>query len=241
MTDETPPREPRFIDAMPRPLLVLFAILCVAALAVTAILMVRPTTATVALQDRRPAPAGDFTHDVGLIVPAPLPRAIPTLPAACPAVETTKIVAGGDGVLRIRAVLKEVCRLAAGGVPADVTAAIPGLRDATIRFGGFDRTGAESTTDLRARTIWLNIKFALRKTRIESIVPVVLHEAWHLTSARTPVTAGQELAARHVEDDTCGLVLPESAWPRWCHDARALARMPSSRAIALLVSSGYSS
>ena len=149
------------------------------------------------------------------------------------------MVAGGDGVVRLRTALKQICGLAAGGVALEVTEAIAGLDGATLRFGGFDVTGAESTADFTTRTVWLNIKFGLRKTPVVELVPVILHEAWHLARATSEVTAAEELGARRAEVEGCRQVIPVPKWPRWCRDADDLTRIPRENAEKLLVSAGY--
>jgi hypothetical protein len=244
--EETPePRkrgEPglRFIDAMPRPLLIMLLVAGAVAIAASVIVIVSPPKfSTVSVQSRRPPPRGSLTHDVGRIVPGPLPSHVPTFTPPCSAVSSTKLVAGGPGVERLRAVLAQICSLAHGGVPAEVTKAIGGLRGATIRYAGFGRSGVESTADLKAKIIWVNIKFSQQRLPVEQLAPVVLHEGWHLAHAADPVTAEQELGARGTEVATCRQLIQISKWPRWCSDARALTEIPQSQAIDLLVSAGY--
>ncbi|MFA5890340.1 MAG: hypothetical protein WDA27_05245 [Actinomycetota bacterium] len=239
MSDKPRTGSVRLMDAMPRPLLVVFLAFSVAALAAVVVLMLRPVAGGVALQDRRPPPRGDFSHGVGSLAPAPVPSVVPTLSPACSAVSGTRLVAGGDGVLRLRSALKEICGFAAGGVAVEVTEAIAGLDGATLRFGGFDVTGAESTADFTTRTVWLNIKFGLRRTPVVELVPVILHDAWHLARASSEVTAEEELGARRAEVEACRQVIPISKWPRWCEDADDLTRLPREDALRLLVSAGY--
>jgi hypothetical protein len=245
MEDRPAPRkrgEPglRFIDAMPRPLLVLLLVAGVVAIAASVIVILRPPKFnTVAVQDRRPPPRGSLTHDVGRIVPGPLPSQVPSVTPPCPAVSGTHIMAGGPGVQRLRAVMVQICSLSRGGVPADVTTAIAGLKGATIRYAGFGRPGVESTADIRTKTIWLNIKFSQQRLPVEQLAPVVLHEGWHLANPGDLVTAEQELDARRAEVATCRQLIEIDKWPRWCQDARALTELPQTRAIDLLVSAGY--
>src|SRR5579864_1957565 len=243
--DEAPPPKPdnsklRFIDAMPRPLLIVFALAGVAAVVAALVFIIHPPeSATIPVQDRRPPPHGTLSHDVGKLVPAPLSSVIPTLPPACSAFSTTVLEVGPAGAARLRAVLSDLCRLSQGGVPAELTTAISGLKNATIRFAAFQRAGVESTVDFATRTVWLNLKFSESNLPIEQVAPVLVHEGWHLAHPRDAVTAEQELGARRAEVDTCRELIATDKWPRWCNDARTLTDLPVARAIALLVSAGY--
>jgi len=245
--DEAPPPKPdnsklRFIDAMPRPLLVVFALAGVAAVVAALVFIIHPPeSATIPVQDRRPPPHGTLSHDVGRLVPAPLPSVLPSLPPACSAFASTVLKVGPAGAVRLRAVLADVCRLSHGGVPAELTTAIGGLKGATLRFAAFQRAGVESTADFATRTIWLNLKFSQSNLPIEEVAPVIVHEGWHLAHLNDAVTAEQELGARRVEVDTCRELISADTWPRWCTDARTLTDLPVARAIALLVSAGYRS
>jgi hypothetical protein len=244
MDDASPPRKQptklRFIDSMPRALLVLFTIAGVAAV-VTALVFIidPPRSATLPVEQRRPPPRGTLSHDTGRIYPAPLPSVVPAVAPACPAIATTRIKAGTAGVARLRAVLADLCGLSHGGVSADLTLAIRGLRGATLQFAGFQRAGVESTVDFATKTIWLNLKFSQESMDVELVAPVVVHEGWHLAHPNDAVTAGQELGARTAEVDACRQLINIDKWPRWCQDGRALTELPAARAIALLVSAGY--
>lgn len=230
---------PRLIDAMPRPLLVLFAAAAVAALvAVAALLVSPPGRDDVPVAERRPPPRGPYSHDVGDLVPAPLPTAVPTVEPPCEAVRGVRLIGGGDALRRLNAALTRACGLVGAG--EEVDRAVRALAGATVRFGIFDRSGVESTVEFGARTVWLNAKFAVRKVPVSHIVPVLVHDAWHLANPSEPVSAAQELAARRVEATACrGLIAPDDR-PRWCEDADALARLPEARAIERLVAAGYS-
>lgn len=243
--DEAPPQKPdnsklRFIDAMPRPLLVVFAMAGLAAVVAALVFIIHPPeSATIPVQDRRPPPHGTMSHDVGKLVPAPLPSVLSSLPPACSAFSSTALKVGPAGAVRLRGVLIDLCRLSHGGVPADLTIAIDGLKDATIRFAAFQRAGVESTLDFATGTIWLNLKFSQSNLAIEAVAPVIVHEGWHLAHLSDAVTAQQELDARRAEVDACRELIAADKWPRWCDDARTLTDLPVARAIALLVSAGY--
>jgi len=243
--DEAPPprKQPtklRFIDSMPRAMLVTFVLAGLAAVVTAVVFIVAPPKSpAIPVEQRRPPPHGTLSHDTGRIYAAPLPPVVPTLAPACAAVATVKLEAGGAGVARLRSVLADLCRLSHGGVPTEIATAIGGLRGATIRFAGFQRAGVESTADFATRTIWLNLKFSQEAMDVEQVAPVVLHEGWHLAHAKDPVTAEQELDARAAEVAGCRQLIDINKWPRWCLDARALTELPVARAIALLVSAGY--
>lgn len=229
----------RFRDAMPKPVLALFVLGGVVALGLAAWGLLRPPVPPLALQDRRPPSHGVFSHDAGRVVSAPLPRTIPSVPPPCDAVRHTRLIGGGDAIIRIGTVLQQICPLANGGVEPELARAIRGLDGASIRFGTFGRTGVESTADLSSRTIWLNIKFALRRTKPIDLAPVVLHEAWHLAEARAAITADTELGARAAEVQGCRHLIDTRQWPRWCHDANRLTALARAEAVRLLVSAGY--
>src|SRR5438445_93867 len=98
----------RFIDAMPRPLLILLLVAGVAAITASIVFIVSPPKfSTVAVQDRRPPPRGSLTHDVVRIVPGPMPSHVPSFAPPCSAVASTHLIAGGPGVQRLRAVLAQ--------------------------------------------------------------------------------------------------------------------------------------
>jgi hypothetical protein len=230
----------RFIDAMPRPLLILFLLAGVVAVVAALVFIIHPPEfSTVPVQDRRPPPRGVLTHDAGRIVPAPLPSVLPSVIPPCSALSTTVLKVGPAGAIRLREVLADVCRLAHGGVAPELTAAIGGLKGATIRFGIFQRAGVESTADFATKTIWVNIKFSRSNVPVEQVAPVIVHEGWHLAHPRDTVTATQEVGARRAEVAACRELISIDSWPRWCKDARALTELPAARAIALLVSAGY--
>ncbi|MFN2614855.1 MAG: hypothetical protein ABR552_08600 [Actinomycetota bacterium] len=238
MTEEVP-RPVRFRDSMPKPVLVAFVLVVAGAVAAIVLGLVLIPRGTIALQSRRPPPRSVFTHDVGPITPAPLPSVIPTVAPACPEYARTRLVAGGDGIARLRSILQLLCKYTRGGLGDDVTRAARALDGVTIEFGRFSATGVESTADLGARIMWINAKFALRKTPVEDVAPVVLHEAWHLFDAAARVTAEQELRARAVELSACRNLIAIKDWPRGCKDASTLMTMERARAVELLVSAGY--
>src|SRR5438270_3327965 len=128
--DEAPPPKSdhsklRFIDAMPRPLLVLFLVAGVVAVAAALVFIIHPPEfSTVPIQERRPPPRGALTHDAGRIPPAPVPSVLPSVSPPCSAVSTTILKVGPAGAVRLRQVLADICRLAHGGVAPELTTAI---------------------------------------------------------------------------------------------------------------------
>lgn len=243
MADVPPPardRGIRFIDAMPRPLFIVFVVAGVVAVVAALIFIVHPPEpSTVPVAERAPPPHGTLSHDVGKLNPLPVPTPLPAIAPPCEAVARTTLAAGPAGVARLRSVLTDVCRLASGGVAPEVTTAVEGLRGATVRFAGFERAGVESTADLATRTIWLNIKFSQESMPVEEVVPVLLHDAWNLAHPKEAVTAAQELGARRAEVGACRELIAIDKWPRWCNDARTLTDLPEATAINALVSAGY--
>src|ERR1044072_9912898 len=92
--DEAPSAKPdnsklRFIDAMPRPMLAVFAVAGIAAVVAALVFIINPPeSATIPVQERRPPPRGTVSNDVGKLAPAPLPSELPSLPPPCSAVAT---------------------------------------------------------------------------------------------------------------------------------------------------------
>ena len=227
--------------AMPKPLLILFALLNVAALTVAVVLLLRPAAfETTPLAERRPPPSGSYSHHPGRVAPAPAPTSPPTLPPPCEAFANTRLVMSGDGVLRVREALSRLCRLADGGIGAELGIAIRGLASATIRFGQFEVSALESTLGVRSKTIWLNVRFARRGTPVEHLLPPLIHEAYHIGSNSLTPGAFREVEARRAELDACKQLIARAEWPRWCRDAEEIATMPIDDAIALLRAAGYS-
>ncbi len=237
-TDE---RAPRFLESMPRPVLVVFLLAGVVALVAAVVIVIRPPTfGTVALEDRRPPPDGVFTHDPGRVFPAPLPDEGISFDPPCDAFATTRPVGGRAFIERVTEGLRQACTLQGASIPAEVLTAIDGLAGATIRIAEFERSGIESTADLGARIIWVNLKLTSRLGGNRAdMVPVILHEAFHLAGTGEVLTAERELAARRVEAEACRQFVPIDEWPRWCEDARDLTALPDDEAIALLVSAGF--
>lgn len=230
----------RLLEAMPRPILVVFVLACVAAIGISVAFIFRPPRfETVALQERRPPPRAPFAHDPVRVFPAPLPDIDIPFDPPCARVTGARPLGGVSFVRRVTESLAQICTLRGGSIPPEVARAIDGFDGATIRIAEFSRTGIESTVDFSERTIWVNLKLTRRTSPTSHLTPVLLHEAWHLANASERVTAQQELAARRAEHEACRQFIPSDDRPRWCEDARDLVSMPEADAIALLAAAGY--
>jgi hypothetical protein len=207
---------------MPRPLLVLFAVATVIGLGIVAYALVFPPSSDIPVEQRRPPGTGTRTHDTGRVATGEAPSPLPEYDPPCEAVATARPVGGVLAVRRLREVLELVCTIAGPGVPAEVTEAVGGLAGTTIEFAGFARTGVESTADIGTRRIWLNAKFSETEMPVREVVPVLLHEAWHLARPDIAVTAVEEYRARVAEHETCRQLISREDWPRWCHDAASI-------------------
>lgn len=224
--------------AMPRGLLVTFVALGVVAIFATGWLLIRPTDlASIPVQDRRPAPAGGFSHDPVRVVPVPPPRVVPGAEPPCEAFVGTRWVMSGDGLTRLFQALEQACSLVGPGIDDETRQAIAGLGRATIRFAQFERTGIESTVDLEDGVIWLNLRFADRAIKPIEMLPLLLHEGYHLAGSPEGPDAEAELAARRVELQACREFIPRADWKRWCNDADAL--LGADDPGGLLRSAGY--
>jgi hypothetical protein len=229
----------RLRDAMPKPLLVTFAVVAVAALGIVIVLMVAPPRpTTIPLGERLSPPRGSLTHDVGRVAPGPVPTPLPSYTPPCPLLSGLRIEAGASGQARLGAAVASLCRLT-GGVAPELRTAVLGLKGATLRFGAFDRTGEDATSDLSARTLYVNIRFARANTPTVLVAPVLVHEGWHLANAGVPVTARQEYLARVAELDACRQLIDRDKWIRDCTDADELVSLGEARAVEVLAAAGY--
>jgi hypothetical protein len=225
---------------MPRPLLITFLVTTVAAIALVVVLMVAPPRpSTLMLAERHSPPRGSLTHDVGRIVAAPVPSPHAPGPAPCAAFSGTTIEAGAAGFDRVRAGLRPLCALTGPSISVELRSAIQALGHATIRFAGFQRTGEEATTDLVARRINVNVRFARSNSPTILVTPVLVHEGWHLANAGARVTASQEFRARTAELEACKLLIDRDKWIRNCDDAARIVGLGEARAISLLVAAGF--
>jgi hypothetical protein len=231
---------PRLVDAMPRPLLILFVVLGVVALGGSIYLLLQPPErGEVPLGERRAPPAAPYSHDPVEVFTAPTPSSIPDTRAPCEEVAGVRAVGGVSFVRRMERVLQRACEVAGPGVPQVLADSVAGLAETELRIAEFTRTGLETTADRAERVIYVNLKFTRRETPLEDVLPPLLHDAWHLLSPDVEITASDELVARTVEVEACRAFINPDRWPRWCADAKALTDLPRADAIELLVSAGY--
>jgi hypothetical protein len=238
MPEPAPPNV-RFIDSMPRPLLVLFLALAAAGLGLVVWLFVNPPSAQqVALELRRSPPGAGYSHNAVRVRPVAVPSPLPEFRG--PSCVQGLVVEGGAAAQeRIDRALKPVCELARSAeTSAALTDSIHALARAKVRFALFTRTGDLSTTEMAERRILLAI--ALSRTNVPAglIAPLLVHEGYHILTGE-PVTAGREFEARRVEYEACRRLFEPKVFPRGCDDARAMVRLGERRAVELLVRAGY--
>jgi hypothetical protein len=217
----------------------------VAAVGVIVWLLVSPPTPSqLEIAARRSGPTGSVTHDVVELAPAPAPTPPPGFEPPCDSVAGVFIHGGEAAQNRLGFVLESyLCPIATDERKApEVKQAIAALKDATIRFGLFRRTGEQSTADINTRTIYVNVDLA--RTSVDPIVigPLIAHEAWHLfAGASGPVTAAQEFGARRAELQACRAIYssPDREPSRGCLDAQAIVALGEARAVELLARSGF--
>ena len=243
MTQPAPPKL-RFIDSMPRPLLVVFLLLAAAGIVIVIWLFANPPSPEqVALELRRSRPRGSLTHNVVRARPIDVPTPLPEFDAPCATVRGIVVEGGQAAQDRIERALEPVCDHLAGRaqppLPDDVVRAVRALTTSKIRFALLTRTGDLSTADLGERRILLAIALSRTNLPVGVITPLLIHEGYHLAIG-APVTATQEFGARRAEFDACRILIPDRRrWPRGCDDAAAMVRLGEARAVDLLVRSGY--
>jgi hypothetical protein len=241
---EPAPRNLRFIDSMPRPLIAAFLLFAAAGIGLVVWLFVNPPAPSqVALELRRSPPVGSRTHDVLRARLVSVPSPLPSFEAPCATLRGIVVEGGTATVDRIDRALDRICDHLEGfrtpPLSDDVVRAVRGLSTARIRFALFTRTGDLSAADLPERRILLAI--ALSRTNVPAgvIAPLLVHEGYHL-SLGGPVTATQEFGARRAEYEACRVLIPDrDRWPRGCDDALAVVRLGEARAVDLLVRAGY--
>lgn len=231
---------PRFRESMPAPLMAAFAALALGALGMVLwLILAPPRFRTVPVAERRPPPVGFRAHGVGRLIPAPAPEPPPRFEPPCPELGAVAVEGGPPAHARFRAALRPLCRLFDPGAPAEAREALRGLAGATIRFARFERTGVESTSDVRARRIWINLRFARSETPPVEIAPLLVHEARHLADRDRRLGASAELDAREAELAVCRALIAADRWPRHCGDAEDVVRRGRAGATEVLVEAGY--
>ena len=230
----------RFIDSMPRPLILTFLVFAAVGIGLVVWVFVDPPSARqVALELRRSPPGAGLSHNAVRIRPVAAPSS--PAPFAFPACVRGVVVEGGVAAQeRLDRVLKPLCDLALKpSISQRLSDTIHTLARARIRFALFTRTGDLSTTQLAERRILLAI--ALSRTNVPAgvIAPLLVHEAYHIF-AGTPVTAAGEFQARTIEYEACRDLFPDrDTWPRGCDDAQAMVRLGEARAVDVLLRAGY--
>lgn len=240
---ETPPDprpKPSFLGSMPPPLMALFLAALAVALGMVVWTVAFPNRVTPpAPGERRPPPAGSMTHDVGEVVPAPVPSPLPRYEPPCPGFDGVRPEGGPPGVVRLTAALRPLCALAGPGVAPELAEAVRALDGVRIRFADFARTGVESVLDRDARRILLNLKFAKAGSRVDIIAPVLVHEGSHLAGAAARPDAVAEYRARRAELAACREIIRKDRWTRGCREAEELVGLGEVRALASLRAAGY--
>lgn len=241
------PKTIRFVDSMPRPLLLLFLVCAAFGIGLVVWLLTNPPAPrALPLELRRSPPTGTFTHDVVrarlLDVPSPLPSFRPP----CPEVAGLVIEGGEGAVERLasrpdgRAAIQLLCPLARSEptTSPELQQAVRALATARIRFALFTRTGDLSTADLLDRRILLAVALSRVNVDPATIAPLLAHEGYHLAQG-LPVTAAQEFRARVAELAACRHIVDVDEFPRGCREADAIIRLGEERAVGLLVRAGF--
>lgn len=231
----------KFRESMPKPLLIVFLAAAALALGLVVWLLLKPPVpGRLDLASRRSPPAGSVTHDVVRAVPVDIPTPLPPFTPPCEAV-TGVVIEGGEAAHgRLGFVLGRLCQIHEDPFQRpEVKQAIRALSSAKIRFAILTRTGEQSTADLTAKRILLNVDLARTSVDPTLIAPLLVHEGWHL-SAGGAVDAAEEFAARVAEVQACQVVYRNEAEPsRGCVDAQAIVALGETRATELLVRAGF--
>ncbi|MFY9586467.1 MAG: hypothetical protein WAT66_03315 [Actinomycetota bacterium] len=247
--EKAPSKSIRFIDSMPRPLLVVFLLFVAAGIGLVVYLLGNPPTRSeLPLAERRSPPKGSFTHDVVRARLVDIPSPLPSFRPPCEEVRGLVVEGGPPAVARLigpdedgrPTPVASLCGLLSQGrgAPVETQEAIRGLAKARIRFALFTRTGVLSTTDLSENRILLAV--ALSRTNLPPLViaPLLAHEGYHIAKGG-PVTATQEFAARVAELGACRNFFKVEDYPRGCADADAIVRLGRDSAVELLVRAGF--
>lgn len=230
----------RFLDSMPRPLIVAFIALATAGIGLVIWLIVNPPDPTqVALELRRSPPSGPYSHDVVRATLVDVPDPLPSFNPPCPEISGVIVEGGEAAAERVRAALRSLCPAARPDMPVEAQQAVRALATARIRFALFTRTGDVSTADLSARRILLAIALSRTNVPPEILAPLLAHEGYHLSHG-LPVTASHEFRARVAELAVCRLLkIDVGDFARGCTDASAVVRLGEARAVDLLVRAGF--
>jgi hypothetical protein len=218
--------------------MIVFLVAATASLGLIVWLLISPPSADLALGSRKSPPSGTLTHDVVSLDAAPVPTPIPAFTPPCDAVGGLIVEGGPAAQNRIKFVLERLCELESDSEqPPELREAIRYLVGIKIRFALFTRTGEQSTSDVVAERIFLNVDLARTSVDPIAIAPLLVHEAWHMRSG--PLTATLEYEARVAELQACRVVYADREPSRGCRDAQAIVALGRESAVELLVRAGY--
>lgn len=212
---------------------VLLAIAAVLAAAITGVVaLVGFGPDEVAVEARRPPPAGALTHDVGgFRVGDAEPEAYE---APCAALVGVRVAGSASDRTLLRQAIAALCNTP---LPADAEAALASFATAegTVRFAVFEATGVDSAgEDAAPPRILVNARF-VQIARPRWIAPLVAHDA--VVLAGDPGSAETALRAREVEAEVCRTLLGTEESGRSCADADAVLALPDP--LAALRAVGY--
>lgn len=226
-----------FHKAMPRPLLIVFGVFALVTLVLVVVVMIKPPTPRIGVAERRSAPSGFFSHNVGDLIPAPIPDVVPKTAAPCTAVEGVVIEGGPPAHARLGGVLERLCSHATG--ESGLAKSIRALSKVRLRFARFARSGEMSTISTRDMRLFVGVTFARHDVSAAYIGPLLAHEGFHALSSGKPWSAALEFEARQVELDACKQLIDIRAWPRGCTDAQRLVQFGRERGIDQLAQAGF--
>jgi hypothetical protein len=189
--------------------------------------------ADVGVAERRPPPAGGYTHAVGDV----LVGGTDALPYDGACAEVTGLrVAGSEGDRDLlRRALATLCNAPLERAVSEALGALASA-EAEVRFAAFEATGVDSTVELTATPprVLVNARFA-QAGRPGWIAPLLAHDA--VMAAGDPHDAERALAARRAEAAVCEAVLGTGRPSRGCEDAEAVLALEDP--LAALREAGY--
>lgn len=190
------------------------------------------------LFERRSAPAGNLSHDVGRVT---LPDA-PYTEVTCNGVTGWRVQGGTDTTALLSGAFGGLCKRlgALGPYSAPLGDRIVALakQRAVLSFANFGRTGELTTTLVGSPPrILLSDAFLRGGGQFKGfLLPELAHEIWHGGTAT--VTARAELDARKVEARACALIPSKTAF-RGCTEAQRIVAYGDDVALAKLEAAGY--
>lgn len=186
-----------------------------------------------AVAERRPPPAGGYTHDVGAALVGDSPAI--AYAGACPEVAGLHLAGTETDRALLRRSLAALCNVP---LERDLAAALRDLAGAGahVRFAAFEATGVDSAAEPghQPPRLLVNARFA-RAGRPGWIAPLVAHDA--VTLAGDPASAETALAARRAEAAVCDALVGTAERSRGCDDAAEL--LAGDDPLAALRDAGY--